>query len=230
MIQRTVLTILQGRRYKDSSLTEKTKKIRVPQAQRTANMRFRLSKAAFEVIQEVGYANFRTSAVSKKAGVSQGAQLHHFPTKNDLTLAAMQYAYEQSHSIFSRNISAFKAGDDPIDAAMKDAEDFFMSDYFMVALDILMAGGKNEELRDQQIKLAIASRSEVEKAWIDRLIALGWDKELAEDILNLSFCVVRGYVVKMLISENPKQYQRLVTRWKQMVSAAVASGQPAHSA
>lgn len=214
----------------DSRLTGKTTKVRVPQAQRTANMRFRLSKAAFEVIKEVGYANFRTSAVSKQAGVSQGAQLHHFPTKNDLTLAAMQYAYEQSHSIFLRNIAEFKAGDDPIEAAMKDAEDFFMSDYFMVALDILMAGGKNEELRDQQIKLAVSSRSEVEKAWINRLVDLGWEKVLAEDILNLSFCVVRGYVVKMLISDNPQQYRRLVTRWKQMVSATVASSKTAYSA
>ena len=133
----------------------------------------------------------------------------------------MQYAYEQSNSIFTRNIAAFRPDDDPVDAAMKDAEDFFMSDYFMVALDILMAGGKNEELRGQQIELAVTSRSLVEKAWIDRLVDLGWDKELAEDILNISFCLVRGYVVKMLISETPKQYQRLVSRWKAMVSATI---------
>ncbi|WP_415241039.1 TetR/AcrR family transcriptional regulator [Zhongshania aliphaticivorans] len=202
-------------------MAESPKKARVPQTQRTAIMRYRLSKAAFEVIKDVGFANFRTSAVSKQAGVSQGAQLHHYPTKNDLTLAAMQYAYEQSNSIFTRNIAAFRPDDDPVDAAMKDAEDFFMSDYFMVALDILMAGGKNEELRGQQIELAVTSRSLVEKAWIDRLVDLGWDKELAEDILNISFCLVRGYVVKMLISENPKQYQRLVSRWKAMVSATI---------
>lgn len=205
-------------------MAESPKKARVPQTQRTAIMRYRLSKAAFEVIKDVGFANFRTSAVSKQAGVSQGAQLHHYPTKNDLTLAAMQYAYEQSNSIFNRNIAAFRPDDDPVDAAMKDAEDFFMSDYFMVALDILMAGGKNEELRGQQIELAVTSRSLVEKAWIDRLVDLGWDKELAEDILNISFCLVRGYVVKMLISENPKQYRRLVQRWKSMVSSAVTLG------
>ncbi len=202
-------------------MSERTKKTRTPQAQRTATMRHRLAKAAFEVIKDVGYANFRTSAVSKKAGVSQGAQLHHYPTKNDLTLAAMQYAYEQSNSIFTRNIAAFNADQDPIDAAMKDAEDFFMSDYFMVALDILMAGGKNKELREQQIELAVSSRSAVEQAWTQKLIELGWDAEAAEDILGLSFCLVRGYVIKMLISDNPKQYQRMVTRWKDMVKATI---------
>lgn len=193
-------------------MAESPKKAGVPQTQRTAIMRYRLSKAALEVIKDVGFANFRTSAVSTQAGVSQGAQLHHFPIKYDLTLAARQYAYDQSNSIFTRNIAPFRTDDGPVDAAMKDAEDFFMPDYFMVALDILMAGGRNEKLRGKQITLPANSRSHVEKAWIDKLVDLGWDKELAEDILNLPFCLIRGYEVKMLISENPKQYQRLVTR------------------
>lgn len=200
-------------------MSEQTKKARIPQAQRTATMRHRLAKAAFEVIKEVGYANFRTSAVSKRAGVSQGAQLHHYPKKNDLTLAAMEYAYAQSHSIFNRNINAFDASKNPIDAVIKDAEDFFMSDYFMVALDILMAGGKNEELREQQIELAVASRSTVEKAWVERLVELGWGEALAEEILDISFSIVRGYVIKQLISDNPERYRRMIKCWKTMVQA-----------
>ena len=118
------------------------KKVRTPQVQRTAEMKARLSQAAFEVINEVGYASFRTSAVSKKAGVSQGAQLHHFPTKNDLAVAAMEYAYSLAYKAFEENLAAFKEGDDLLDAIIRDAESFYFSESFMVALDILMAGGK----------------------------------------------------------------------------------------
>ncbi len=200
-------------------MTAKSTRIRVPQAERSATMRYRLSKAAFEVIKENGFANFRTSAVSKKAGVSQGAQLHHYPTKNDLTIAAMEYAYERSHSLFIRNIAAFSADEDPVDAAIKDAEDFFMSDYFMVALDILMAGGKNDELREQQIKLAVSSRSMVEQAWVRKLIELGWEAQRAEDILTMTFCLVRGYAIKLLISSDMAAFHRMMERWKSMVAA-----------
>ncbi len=195
------------------------KKVRVPQTERTATMRKRLSKAAYEVIKENGFANFRTSAVAKQAGVSQGAQLHHYPTKNDLTLAAMEYAYARSHSIFSKNLDSFTADSDPIDAAIKDAEDFYLSEYFMVALDILMAGGKNDELREQQIKLAVNSRTQVEQAWIKRLVELGWTQTSAEDTLLMTFCLVRGYAIKLLISDSMDSYHRMMKRWKALVPA-----------
>lgn len=203
-------------------MAETTKKVRVPQAERTATMRSRLAKAAFEVIKENGFANFRTSAVAKQAGVSQGAQLHHYRTKNDLTLAAMEYAYQRSHRIFKANIAKFTADEDPVEAVLRDAEDFYFSDYFLVALDILMAGGKNEELREQQIRLALNSRSTVEHAWIEKLASLGWEQSKAEDILNISFCLVRGYAIKLLITDNMSSYQQMIARWKNLVSQLIS--------
>ena len=38
---------------------------------------------------EKGFAGTSTTLVSERAGVSRGAQLHHFPTKNDLVVAAV---------------------------------------------------------------------------------------------------------------------------------------------
>jgi protein-disulfide isomerase len=63
---------------------------RVPQAERSARMQRRLAQAAYEVIRDGGYVHFRTAAVARAAGVSQGAQLHHFPTKNSLAEAAIE--------------------------------------------------------------------------------------------------------------------------------------------
>lgn len=204
-------------------MAESTRKARVPQAERTATMRSRLARAAFEVIKENGFANFRTSAVAKQAGVSQGAQLHHYRTKNDLTLAAMEYAYERSQRIFMSNISKFTAQDDPVEAVLQDAEDFYFSDYFLVALDILMAGGKNEELREQQINLAINSRSAVEHAWVEKLQSLGWGQTEAEDILNISFCIARGYAIKLLITDDMSAYRQMIIRWKKLVTHLISN-------
>src|SRR5690606_10555559 len=104
------------------------KKARIPQATRTAVMRERLSKAAFNVIREVGYVNFRTSAVSKEAGVSQGAQLHHFPTKDSLAVAAMEYAYQQSNEAFEKNYAVKAQKNDLVELILKDFRDFYLSD------------------------------------------------------------------------------------------------------
>src|SRR6195952_4880302 len=63
---------------------------RVPQEERTRVMRQRLLDATFECLVEHGFSGTSTTLVSRRAGVSRGAQLHHFPTKNDLVLAAVE--------------------------------------------------------------------------------------------------------------------------------------------
>ena len=52
------------------------------QAERTEETRTRILKAASELIRRRGYARFRTADVAAEAGLSRGAQLHHFPTKD----------------------------------------------------------------------------------------------------------------------------------------------------
>ena len=53
---------------------------RTPQPERTRLMRQRLMEATVESIVEVGWAGTSTTVVSQRAGVSRGAQLHHFPS------------------------------------------------------------------------------------------------------------------------------------------------------
>ena len=65
--------------------------IRVPQEERTRAMRARLLEATIECLVERGWAGTSTTVVSQRAGVSRGAQLHHFPTKNALVLAAVEH-------------------------------------------------------------------------------------------------------------------------------------------
>ena len=104
-------------------------------------------KAAFELIRDHGYVNFRTAAVTKHAGVSQGAHLHHFPTKDSLALATMQYAYEQTTAASLEFIAALRTDAEPVEAMLEDARRFFFSAHFRVALDILMAVRTDLQLR-----------------------------------------------------------------------------------
>tara|TARA_R110001592_G_scaffold240929_2_gene501307 strand:+ start:139412 stop:139987 length:576 start_codon:yes stop_codon:yes gene_type:complete len=185
---------------------------------RSAKMQQRLSKAAFEVIREVGYANFRTSAVSKRAGVSQGAQLHHYPTKDSLAIAALEYAYGEAREKFEQNLANSESSDDLLNLILQDSADFYLSDYFMVALDILMAGGKNEELHKQLTGMSRQFRDQVERAWLEKLVDDGWSLTLAEDVLALSHSLVRGFATRALIRNDQAEFDRLLRRWREMVS------------
>lgn len=202
------------------SATSSASLSRVPQAERSARMQRRLAQAAFEVIRDGGYVNFRTAAVARAAGVSQGAQLHHFPTKNSLAEAAIDYAWSQANAESLTRIATFDGDEDIIAALVADSQAFFFSDYFRVALDILMAGGKDIALRDALVASTLSHRSRVERLWLEKLVEQGWKLPDAEDVLALSMSVARGFAVRAFVEPGRERFDRLSTRWVAILRAA----------
>ena len=64
------------------------------QEERSAETRRRLIDATVECLFERGYAGITTAEIAERAGVSKGAQLHHFPTKDQLVIAALEHLFE----------------------------------------------------------------------------------------------------------------------------------------
>ena len=63
------------------------------QEERRTTTRARILDAALECLAAHGYAGTTTTAVAERAGVSRGAELHHFPTRADLIAAAVQHLF-----------------------------------------------------------------------------------------------------------------------------------------
>lgn len=66
-----------------------------PQAERSAVMRRRLLDATVAALHELGYRRTTTREVQQRAGVSRGALLHHFGSRSELIVAAMEHLAEQ---------------------------------------------------------------------------------------------------------------------------------------
>lgn len=69
--------------------------MRRTQAERTAAMRQRLLDATVDCLVAYGYAGTTTSRVAEMAGVTRGAQIHHFRSKADLVVAAIEHLAHQ---------------------------------------------------------------------------------------------------------------------------------------
>jgi AcrR family transcriptional regulator len=61
------------------------------QAERRATTRAALLEACVDCLLEYGYTSLTTAAVVRRAGVSRGAQAHHFSTKAELVVAALRH-------------------------------------------------------------------------------------------------------------------------------------------
>lgn len=75
----------------DTALSEPSR----TQAERTAAMRPRLLDAAIDSLVEFGYAGTTTKGITRSADVSRVAQLHHFPTKKPLVVAAVEHLLDR---------------------------------------------------------------------------------------------------------------------------------------
>jgi AcrR family transcriptional regulator len=193
---------------------------RLTQEQRSALAREKLSRAAFEVIRDVGYSGFRTAAVAKAAGVSQGGQLHHFPTKDDLAFAAIQYAFGLAREKTAGNLARFAAADEPIRAVIEDSMDFYFSSAFDVAVEVVKAASQHTALQRDIGELSRQFREFAERGWLEKLVERGWSVADAADIIELSTSLVRGFAIRKWMYRDSGQFKRLLDRWVDIVYAS----------
>lgn len=76
------------------------------QDERREETRGRLVEATVACLVERGYANLTTAEVAQRAGVSKGAQLYHFPKKDDLVVAALEHLFSERIEASKKIISA----------------------------------------------------------------------------------------------------------------------------
>jgi AcrR family transcriptional regulator len=60
------------------------------QVEKSAAMQSRLLEGTLSCLTDLGYRGTSTTEICRRAGVSRGAQLHHFPTKSALVAAAVE--------------------------------------------------------------------------------------------------------------------------------------------
>jgi AcrR family transcriptional regulator len=66
---------------------------RLSQEEKSAETKRRLLDAAISCLVERGYANTTTSEIADRAGLSRGAQLYHFPKKEELMASAVGHLF-----------------------------------------------------------------------------------------------------------------------------------------
>jgi len=170
------------------------------------------------LVQELGYANLRTAAVAQRAGVSEGGLMHHFPNKNALAIAAIEYGLEQSKAQTAECLKAYAESDDPVRAIADDSRNFYFTGSFEVALDILKSTRSDTELQQVITQYSREFRNFVELAWVDKLTQHGMNREDASDLVELTTSLVRGIAIRGLIQPVDDTFERLIDKWAHLLN------------
>jgi AcrR family transcriptional regulator len=123
------------------------------QAERSAATQNRLLEATIECLIERGWAGTSTTEIVRRAGVSRGAQVHHFPTKEDLVLAAVEHLLERRIREFQATFAGLPAAQQSPAAAMRLLYDRCFRATFEPWLELAVAARTDPALRERFAQL-----------------------------------------------------------------------------
>ncbi|MQY05571.1 TetR/AcrR family transcriptional regulator [Actinomadura macrotermitis] len=126
-----------------------TARPRRTQEERTAATRRALLDATIECLVEHGYHGTTTTRVVERAGVSRGAQVHHFPTKNALVLAAVEHlARKRAAQFIEQDLDRLRAAEDGVGAALDLVWEVHQGPLFEASMELWVASRTDPELRE----------------------------------------------------------------------------------
>ena len=191
---------------------------RVPQSERTRAMRQRLLEATIECLVEHGWSGTSTTLVSQRAGVSRGAQLHHFPTKSDLVLAAIGHLSAARQEELVAQTAELPRGPLRTRAVLEVLSEQFTGPLFLAALELWVAARTDPALRDAVSELEARVGRDAHRHTVE---ALGVDENVpgSRELVQATLDLVRGLGLANTISDDAVRRARILDQWADTLQA-----------
>ncbi len=200
--------------------------LRRTQEERSATTRARLLDATVAALIESGYAGTTTTEVCARAGLSRGAQLHHFPTRADLVVNAVAHLAKRRADEVRRDFAGAASSGDRLARALDAVFTSFSGPLFYAALELWVASRSDAELRKCLVRFERGVGRAMAELWHELAPPDDERAELFQDLLELTFHVVRGMALQRILRQDDSERRRLFEVWKRMVAANLAERTP----
>lgn len=185
-------------------------RVRRTQAERSAAMRTRLLEATVECLVSYGYAGTTTARVAEVAGVTRGAQIHHFRSKEDLVVAAIEHLAQQRARTAIGGLRRVDIGADPVPTVLDFLWEAHQGPMFIATLELWMAARTDAVLAREIAHVEPVVNSTLIAA-IAQIVA---DPSAQIEIRNIVYTAMdalRGILVSAVIDQDPDRTRR---RWE----------------
>jgi AcrR family transcriptional regulator len=198
-----------------------------PQQERSRTTRRRLVDAAVGCLAELGWNGTTVAVIARRAGVSRGAAQHHFPTREDLVTAAVEYIGEVQVAELRRQAAGLPAGESRIEPVVDMLLDLYAGPMFRAALHLWVVASSDEALRAVLVPLEARVGREAHRLAVD---LLGVDeshpgvRELVQSTLDLA----RGLGLANLLTDDTRRRRGIARQWARVLGPALAEPGPGH--
>lgn len=190
------------------------------QEERSSTTQQLLCQAAVDLLSEVGYERLTTAQIAQRAGVSKGAQAHHYPTKDDMLVAAFQHLlaqWESQRESFARQLGDRVRMEDLLQYLWRHV--FGRPDY-LASVELMLAVRHSPVLRER-LREVLRSWTVVRDDIFRRLLPTE-DPTVLATFMQLNFCLLRGLAVYEDMAADKAMPKRVLAMWSEMATEFLA--------
>jgi AcrR family transcriptional regulator len=191
------------------------------QQQRSRSTQRRLLEAAVDCLGERGWSGTTTTLVAERAGVSRGAQLHHYPTKSALLIAAVEHLAELRSAELRAQVASLPAGGDRVEATVELLATLFTGPLFSAAIEVWVAARTDSELRTALVPVEARFGREVHRLTVE-LLGADESRPGVREAVQATLDLMRGLGVASLLTDDSARRGKLLAQWTRQLERVVA--------
>jgi len=197
-------------------------KKRRTQEERSTETKKRLLEATIDCLNELGFNKTGTVEIARRAGVSRGALVHHFPSKHNLIVAPAEYHWNRIAEEI-RNLAMTMHGRQlSLDAFI----DGIWNKVFMIrgssaTIEMIIAARTDSKLRRELVPMLNRLYSNYDEIWSQFFHNSGVSPERIEMLFDLTIELLRGMTLQRVLKDEPEYYQKFLDSWKTIIATCL---------
>lgn len=188
------------------------------QAERSERTRELLLDATVDCLVELGYAHTTVQEICQRAGLSRGAQQHHFTTKAELMTSALEHLFARLSAQILSTTAELPTGPERIEAGIDQLWTAYSGTLSTAAVELWVAARTDPELRRSLLPVDRAL-GHATLQFYRQIVGQDVDEQRAETLLLLTVNLIRGLALDAMMGGDATRRTTLLTEWKALVRA-----------
>lgn len=194
---------------------------REPKQDRSRATRQRLLESTIECLATQGWAATTVAVAAQRAGVSRGAAQHHFPTREDLITAALDYMFDSRMAEIRAETTELPNAPDRTEIVVTRMVDYFTGPLFKAALQVWTAAAADETLRTRIVPLEAKFGRVAHQVTVELLGADDADP-VTHRLVQATLDLARGLGLADVLTDDSARRERIVRQWAATLDAALS--------
>lgn len=187
------------------------------QAERSERTRELLLDATIECLVEMGYAHTTVQEICQRAGLSRGAQQHHFTTKAELMTSALEHLFQRLSDQILAATGELPSGPERIEAGVDLLWRAYSGTLSTAAVELWVAARTDPELRATLLPVDRAL-GHATLEFYRELMGDTVDDGRLKTLVLLTVNLVRGLALDAMIGGDEHRRVTLLAEWKTLVA------------